>query len=166
VMIIIQLATLATIWFGGHLINDGSMQIGALTAFLSYLVQVLMAVMMATFLFVLVPRAEVCAERIEEVLDTETSVVVPERPVTIADPRGRLQMTGVEFGYPGAEEPVLPQNPWDWISYFLISPNGVMVSRCPGHTPNFGSRSCFPRRAGCFYLSHATRRLQRNGHVL
>jgi len=107
VMIIVQLASLATIWFGGHLINDGSMQIGALTAFLSYLVQVLMAVMMATFLFVMVPRAEVCAERIEEVLDTASSVVPPKSPISITSVQGRLTMSGVGFGYPGAEQPVL-----------------------------------------------------------
>jgi ATP-binding cassette subfamily B protein len=107
VTIVIQLASVATIWFGGHLINDGSMQIGALTAFLSYLVQVLMAVMMATFMFVMVPRAEVCAERIEEVLDTASSVVPPKHPVSITGVEGRLTMSGVEFGYPGAEQPVL-----------------------------------------------------------
>ena len=107
VMVIIQLASVATIWFGGHLINEGSMQIGALTAFLSYLVQVLMAVMMATFMFVMVPRAEVCAERIEEVLDTASSVVPAKSPVSIIGVQGHLEMRGVEFGYPGAERPVL-----------------------------------------------------------
>jgi ATP-binding cassette subfamily B protein len=78
-----------------------------LTAFLSYLVQVLMAVMMATFMFVMVPRAEVCAERIEEVLDAASSVVPTKHPVSIAGAEGRLTMRGVEFGYPGAEQPVL-----------------------------------------------------------
>jgi ATP-binding cassette subfamily B protein len=107
VMVIIQLASVATLWFGGHLINDGSMQIGALTAFLSYLVQVLTAVLMATFMFVMVPRAEVCAERIEEVLDTASSVIPTTDPVSITGVGGRLTMNGVEFGYPGAEEPVL-----------------------------------------------------------
>ena len=107
VLLVIQLTSVATLWFGGHLISDGHMQIGALTAFLSYLVQVLGAVLMATFLFVLVPRAEACAERIEEVLDTETSVEVSPNPVTIADPKGRVRLSGVEFRYPGAEEAVL-----------------------------------------------------------
>ena len=107
VMLVIQLASIATLWFGGHLINDGSMQIGALTAFLSYLVQVLMAVMMATFMFVMVPRAEACADRIEEVLDTASSVVPARQPVSIAGAEGHLEMSGVEFRYPGAEEPVL-----------------------------------------------------------
>jgi ATP-binding cassette subfamily B protein len=107
VMLVINLASLATLWFGGRLIGDGSMQIGALTAFLMYLVQVLMAVMMATFMFILVPRAEACAERIEEVLRTETTVVVPAVPVALPAPSGRLELRGVEFHYPGAQEPVL-----------------------------------------------------------
>ena len=107
VMLVIQLASVATLWFGGHLINDGSMKIGALTAFLSYLVQVLMAVMMATFMFVMVPRAEACAERIEEVLGTAPSVVPAANPVSVSAVRGRLQLQGVEFRYPGAEDPVL-----------------------------------------------------------
>jgi len=107
VILVIQLASIATLWFGGHLINDGSMQIGALTAFLSYLVQVLMAVMMATFMFVMVPRAEVCAERIEEVLGTEPSVLPALNPVPVDQARGLVQISGVEFRYPGAEEPVL-----------------------------------------------------------
>ncbi len=107
VILVIQLASIATLWFGGHLINDGSMQIGALTAFLSYLVQVLMAVMMATFMFVMVPRAEVCAERIDEVLGTEPSVLPALNPVPVDQARGLVQISGVEFRYPGAEEPVL-----------------------------------------------------------
>ena len=107
VILVIQLASIATLWFGGHLINDGSMQIGALTAFLSYLVQVLMAVMMATFMFVMVPRAEACAERIEEVLGTEPSVLPALNPVPVDQARGLVQISGVEFRYPGAEEPVL-----------------------------------------------------------
>ena len=107
VILVIQLASIATLWFGGHLINDGSMQVGALTAFLSYLVQVLMAVMMATFMFVMVPRAEVCAERIDEVLGTEPSVLPAVNPVPVDQARGLVEISGVEFRYPGAEEPVL-----------------------------------------------------------
>jgi ATP-binding cassette subfamily B protein len=83
------------------------MQIGALTAFLSYLMQILMSVMMATFLFMMIPRAEVCAERIQEVLDTDSSVVPPTNPVTTVDVHGSLELRGVDFRYPGAEEPVL-----------------------------------------------------------
>lgn len=107
VILVVQLASIATLWFGGHLINDGSMPIGALTAFLSYLVQVLMAVMMATFMFVMVPRAEACAERIDEVLGTEPSVLPALNPVPVDRAQGLVEISGVEFRYPGAEEPVL-----------------------------------------------------------
>jgi ATP-binding cassette subfamily B multidrug efflux pump len=107
VMSIINISSVAVLWFGGHLINDGSMQIGALTAFLSYLMQVLMAVMMSTFMLMMLPRAEVCAERIKDVLDTDTSVVPPRNPVTRLRSHGYLDMADVEFRYPGAEEPVL-----------------------------------------------------------
>ncbi|MET7764723.1 ABC transporter ATP-binding protein [Streptomyces sp. NPDC005393] len=110
VMLVVNLSSVAVVWFGGHRIDSGGMQIGALTAFLSYLMQILMSVMMATFMFMMVPRAEVCAERIQEVLETETSVVPPLVPVS-AEPtgsgRGLLELRGVEFRYPGAEEPVL-----------------------------------------------------------
>ncbi|MET7936316.1 ABC transporter ATP-binding protein [Streptomyces sp. NPDC005322] len=110
VMLVVNLSSVAVVWFGGHRIDGGGMQIGALTAFLSYLMQILMSVMMATFMFMMVPRAEVCAERIQEVLETETSVVPPLVPVS-AEPtgagRGLLELRGVEFRYPGAEEPVL-----------------------------------------------------------
>ncbi|AEW95571.1 ABC transporter ATP-binding protein [Streptantibioticus cattleyicolor NRRL 8057 = DSM 46488] len=107
VMLVVNLSSVAVLWFGGHRIDDGGMEVGALTAFLSYLMQILMSVMMATFMFMMIPRAEVCAERIQEVLATETSVVPPLRPVDAAGPRGHLELRGVEFRYPGAEEPVL-----------------------------------------------------------
>ncbi|GIH13548.1 ABC transporter ATP-binding protein [Rugosimonospora africana] len=107
VMLVINLSSVAVLWFGGHRINSGHMQIGALTAFLAYLMQILMSVMMATFMFMMVPRAEVCAERIEEVLDTESSVVPPTNPVSSIQRHGELELRGVEFRYPGAEQPVL-----------------------------------------------------------
>jgi len=107
VMLVVNLASIATLWFGGHLVVSGGMQIGALTAFLSYLVQVLMAVMMATFMFLLVPRAEACAERIEEVLGTPTSVLPPTEPIVPEKVEGRIELRDVEFHYPGAEAPVL-----------------------------------------------------------
>ena len=107
VMLIINVSTVAVLWFGAHRIDSGEMEIGALTAFLSYLMQILMAVMMATFMFMMIPRAEVCAERIEEVLDTESSVVPPTDPVPIVGTHGHLELRDVEFRYPGAEEPVL-----------------------------------------------------------
>jgi ATP-binding cassette, subfamily B, multidrug efflux pump len=107
VMSVVNLSSVAVIWFGGHLINDGSMQVGALTAFLAYLMQVLMAVMMSTFMLMMVPRAEVCAERIQEVLDTDSSVVPPAVPIKGTENTGQLELTDVEFRYPGAEQPVL-----------------------------------------------------------
>jgi ATP-binding cassette subfamily B multidrug efflux pump len=107
VMLVMNVSSVAVVWFGGHRIESGGMQVGSLTAFLSYLMQILMSVMMATFMFVLVPRAEVCAERIEEVLDTESSVVPPSDPVPAAGLRGLVELRDVEFRYPGAEQPVL-----------------------------------------------------------
>jgi ATP-binding cassette subfamily B protein len=106
-MLILNLSSVAVLWFGGHRVDDGSMQIGALTAFLAYLVQILMSVMMATFMLMMVPRASVCADRIAEVFDTDTSVVPPAEPVTELAGHGELELRGVEFTYPGAEEPVL-----------------------------------------------------------
>ncbi len=107
VMLVLNFSSVAVLWFGGHLVADGSMQIGALTAFLSYLLQILMSVMMATFMLVMVPRAEVSAERITEVLGTEPDVVPPADPVRLPEARGQLELRDVEFRYPGAEEPVL-----------------------------------------------------------
>ncbi|MEV0734814.1 ABC transporter ATP-binding protein [Streptomyces sp. NPDC050549] len=107
VMTTVNLSSIAVVWFGAHRIDSGGMQIGDLTAFLAYLMQIVMAVMMATFMFMMVPRAEVCAERIEEVLDTESSVVPPLAPVTELRRHGHLEVRGVGFCYPGAEEPVL-----------------------------------------------------------
>jgi ATP-binding cassette, subfamily B, multidrug efflux pump len=107
VMLVINVSSVAVLWFGGHRIDSGAMQIGALTAFLQYLMQILMSVMMATFMFVMVPRAEVCAERIVEVLDTETSVAPPTDPVTQLAGHGLVELRGVDFQYPGAEERVL-----------------------------------------------------------
>ncbi|MEV7552104.1 ABC transporter ATP-binding protein [Amycolatopsis sp. NPDC089917] len=109
VMLVMNASSVAVLWFGGLRIEDGSMQIGALTAFLSYLMQILMAVMMATFMFMMVPRAEVSAERITEVLDTHTSVVLPLNPVSPGEVHGRLELSDVEFRYPGAEKPVLQE---------------------------------------------------------
>jgi ATP-binding cassette subfamily B protein len=107
VMLVVNLSSVAVLWFGGHRIAGGDMEIGALTAFLSYLMQILMSVMMATFMFMMIPRAEVCAERIEEVLGTESTVAPPTEPVTELPRQGRLDLREVEFRYPGAEEPVL-----------------------------------------------------------
>lgn len=107
VMTVVNISSIAVVWFGAHRIDSGGMQIGALTAFLAYLMQIVMSVMMATFMFMMVPRAEVCAERIEEVLDTESSVVPPASPVRELRRHGHLEIRDAGFRYPGAEEPVL-----------------------------------------------------------
>ncbi len=106
VMLILNVSSVAVLWFGGHRVDDGVMQVGSLTAFLAYLVQILMAVMMASFMLMMVPRAAVCADRIVEVLDTDSSVVPPLDPVTETTGEG-LTLRGVTFTYPGAEAPVL-----------------------------------------------------------
>lgn len=107
VMTVVNLSSIAVVWFGAHRIDSGEMAIGDLTAFLAYLMQIVMSVMMATFMFMMVPRAEVCAERIQDVLSTESSVVPPVAPVTELRRHGHLELRGAGFRYPGAEEPVL-----------------------------------------------------------
>ncbi|MEV7779348.1 ABC transporter ATP-binding protein [Kitasatospora sp. NPDC088351] len=107
VMLVVNVSSVAVLWFGAYRIDSGGMEIGGLTAFLSYLMQILMSVMMATFMFMMVPRAEVCAERIQEVLSTDSTVVPPSAPVTEVLRRGNLELRDVEFRYPGAEAPVL-----------------------------------------------------------
>jgi ATP-binding cassette subfamily B multidrug efflux pump len=107
VMLVLNLSSIAVLWFGGHRVASGGMQIGALTAFLSYLLQILMSVMMATFVFMMVPRAEVSSERIMEVLDTEPDMIRPAAPVRAVASHGTLELRNAEFRYPGAEKPVL-----------------------------------------------------------
>ncbi|HEY6494330.1 MAG TPA: ABC transporter ATP-binding protein, partial [Trebonia sp.] len=107
VLLVLNLSTTAVVWFGGHLVADGTMQIGSLTAFITYLAQILTSVMMATFMFMLVPRAEVSAERIMEVIDTEPGVAAPASPRPAGPEPGRLVLRNVEFRFPGAEQPVL-----------------------------------------------------------
>ncbi|WP_460065327.1 ABC transporter ATP-binding protein [Streptomyces sp. YKOK-I1] len=107
VMTTVNLSSIAVVWFGAHRIDSGQMQIGDLTAFLAYLMQIVMSVMMATFMFMQVPRAEVCAERIQQVLETSSSVVPPVAPVTELRRHGHLEIRAAGFRYPGAEEPVL-----------------------------------------------------------
>jgi ATP-binding cassette subfamily B protein len=107
VMLVVNISSVAVIWYGGHRVDDGQMQVGALTAFLSYLMQILMSVMMGTFMLMQVPRSAVCADRISEVLDTRSSVVPPELGVTDVATRGHLDLDAVGFTYPGAEQPVL-----------------------------------------------------------
>lgn len=119
VMLIMNVSSVALLWFGAQRIADGSMEVGSLVAFLSYIMQILMAVMMAVMMFMLVPRAEVSAERIHEVLDTESTVVPAAAPVTTTGLRGHLELRDVEFRYPGAADPVL---------------RGVSFAAAPGET--------------------------------
>lgn len=107
VIVVVNISSVAVIWFGAMRIDSGEMEIGQLTAFLAYLLQIVMSVMMATFMFMMVPRAEVCAERVQEVLDTESSVVPPVEPVRELVRRGQLELRAADFRYPGAEVPVL-----------------------------------------------------------
>jgi len=107
VLLTINISSVAAVWFGADRINSGQMQVGALVAFLSYLIQILMAVMMSTFVLMMGPRAAVCAKRIEEVLQTSTSVVAPEHGVTELPGAVSLELRHAEFAFPGAEQPVL-----------------------------------------------------------
>ncbi|PKQ29642.1 MAG: multidrug ABC transporter ATP-binding protein [Actinobacteria bacterium HGW-Actinobacteria-10] len=107
VMAIFNLALVATMWFGGLRIESGAMPIGNLTAFLSYIAQILMSVMMATIMFVMVPRASASADRINDVLDTDPGISDPVDPIIPAERRGVVTFDDVEFRYPGAEDPVL-----------------------------------------------------------
>ncbi|HLP22990.1 MAG TPA: ABC transporter ATP-binding protein [Microbacteriaceae bacterium] len=107
VMLVLNVSSVAVLWFGSFRIEDGAMQIGTLTAFLSYLMQILMSVMMATFMAVMVPRAAVCADRIGEVLATETTVRPPGAPVSHMPSVGTIVFDAVSFQFPGADAPVL-----------------------------------------------------------
>ncbi|GAA1508639.1 ATP-binding cassette subfamily B protein [Agromyces terreus] len=107
VMAVLNVSSVAVLWFGAFRIEDGNMQVGTLMAFLQYLMQILMAVMMATFMAVMIPRASVSADRIGEVLATESSVVPPTRPVAEVPLHGAIEFDDVSFAYPGAEAPVL-----------------------------------------------------------
>ncbi|MFD4369122.1 ABC transporter ATP-binding protein [Rhodococcus sp. NPDC058521] len=107
VMVIANVTSVAVIWFGGHEIDAGGMEVGSLTAMLSYIMQILMSVMMASFIAMMAPRASVCAERISEVLATESTVVPPKNPVTVMENPGLVALRGAEFKFPGADAPVL-----------------------------------------------------------
>jgi ATP-binding cassette subfamily B multidrug efflux pump len=119
VMLIFNASTVAVLWFGAHRVESGQMQIGELTAFMSYLMQVLMSVMMATFMAMMIPRATVSAGRITEVLQTDSTVVEPVQPITIPSTGTSVELRDVVFAYPGADVPVL---------------QGVSLKAEPGHT--------------------------------
>ena len=107
VTLVVNASCVAVVWFGAYRVEDGSTQIGSLLAFLTYLIQILMAVLMSTFMAALWPRASASAERIVEVLDTQTSVVISPDARTTVDERATLEFRHVGFSYPGAAEPVL-----------------------------------------------------------
>jgi ATP-binding cassette subfamily B protein len=107
VLLVMNVSSIAVLWFGAGRIDSGDLQVGSLVAFLSYLIQILMAVMMATFMAVLLPRAAVSGDRIGEVLNTESSVVAPTNPVTTFTGAGQVELRGATFSYPGADQPVL-----------------------------------------------------------
>ena len=107
VTLIINASSIAVLWLGADRINAGSMELGSLVAYLSYLIQILMAVVMATFLVSMIPRASVAGERISEVLATESSVRPPAAPVTEVDRHGSIEFRDVGFRYPGAAHSVL-----------------------------------------------------------
>jgi ATP-binding cassette, subfamily B, multidrug efflux pump len=109
VMLVFNLSSIAVLWFGGHRVASGGMEVGQMTAFISYLMQILVAVMFATFMGIWVPRAAVSAERIQELLATPSSVVPPANPIVPPGPRGLVELVGVDYQYPGAEAPVLRQ---------------------------------------------------------
>ncbi len=106
-MAIMNLSSVAVLWFGGHLIASGQMPIGNLTAFLAYILQILMSVLIAVVMFILVPRAQASAERIAAVARVQPAIRSPEHPVSPATARGVVEFRDVTFGYPGGEQPVL-----------------------------------------------------------
>lgn len=107
IMMVLHFATAAVLWFGGHRVDEGLVEVGSLTAFLQYLLQILMAVMMGVFMTMMIPRAVVCAERIRELLDTESTLAFPEQASAPTPRAGRVEFSGVTFGFPGAEKPVI-----------------------------------------------------------
>jgi len=107
VMLVFNASSIAVMWFGSHGIANGTLEVGALTAYLSYLIQILVAVMMTTFMSIMIPRAAVCAERITEVLDTVPAIAPPVTPVEPAENTGIVELRGVEYRYPGATAAVL-----------------------------------------------------------
>ncbi|HKC20237.1 MAG TPA: ABC transporter ATP-binding protein, partial [Candidatus Dormibacteraeota bacterium] len=107
VLLVMNLTTVAILWFGGHLVDSGQLPIGNMTAFLQYIMQILMSLMMAIALVILVPRAEASAGRLHEVVATRSSIAEPVEPVEPAVSTGTVEFRDVTFGYPGGEKSVL-----------------------------------------------------------
>ena len=104
---IMNLSSVAVLWFGGHLISSGQMPIGNLTAFLAYIMQILMSVLLAVVMVILVPRAQASAERIAAVERVEPATTSPQHPITPSVSKGIIEFRNVSFGYPGGEDLVL-----------------------------------------------------------
>ncbi|MDT5082822.1 MAG: ATP-binding cassette, subfamily multidrug efflux pump [Mycobacterium sp.] len=117
--LVVNVSSVALIWFGGQRIDEGRMQVGSLIAFLSYFMQILMAVLLATIILVILPRASVCAERITAVLTTIPAIASPAHPTKPAAVTGQLSIESATFSYPGADRPVL---------------QGVSLAAAPGTT--------------------------------
>ncbi len=109
VMLVFNASSVAVLWFGSHQIDQGALEVGSLTAYLAYLIQILVAVMMTTFMSIMIPRAAVCAERIVEVLDTTPRVAPPPQPIAPATKTGVVELRGVEYRYESATAPVLSE---------------------------------------------------------
>lgn len=107
ITVILNVATGAVLWFGGHRVDEGLVEVGSLTAFLQYLLQILAAVMMGTFMAMILPRAVICARRITDVLEHEPSITEPDQPRTPERSEGVVEFDNVSFQYAGAEAPVL-----------------------------------------------------------
>lgn len=107
VLFVFNASSVAVLWFGAKRIDGGSLEVGALIAYLSYLMQILVAVMISTFMAVMIPRAAACAERIVEVLDMPPAIAPPASPIVPAENTGIVELRGVEYKYPGAAAPVL-----------------------------------------------------------
>ena len=108
-MMILNLSSVAVLWFGGRLVSEGSMPIGNLTAFLTYILQILLSVMMAVMVAILLPRAAASAERVQEVLMTVPEVSNPSHPIRPSRQTGAVTFDGVSFEYPGSERPVVEE---------------------------------------------------------
>jgi ATP-binding cassette subfamily B protein len=106
-MLIMEITSVGVVWFGGHLVDAGTIEVGALIAYISYTMQILMGVIMVSFMTTMIPRASVCATRISEVLATDTSLKFPEQGIAQQPTPGRVEFDNVTFAYPGADKPVL-----------------------------------------------------------
>ncbi|MBO5523770.1 MAG: ABC transporter ATP-binding protein [Roseburia sp.] len=108
-MMIMNILTVGIVWFGAHRIDAGTMQVGAMTAFITYAMMIVMSFLMLTMMSIMLPRAAVAAERIDEVIRTDSSIMDKENPETLKSHEGVLKFTNVNFRYPGAEADVLEQ---------------------------------------------------------